>query len=85
MSALDKQEGGSHYKDMKIQPAEYCEANGLSYLESIVVKYVSRHRNKNGKDDLKKAIHSIELLMQLVYPDKDPLTGEVVGKAGSGS
>ncbi len=67
-SAMDGQVGGSHYKDMAIQPAEYCERNGLSYLESNAIKYISRHRKKGGKQDLDKAIHCIELLRHLTYP-----------------
>ena len=67
MSALEEQTGGSHYKNMKIQPIEYCQANNLNACESFVVKYVSRHRNKNGKEDIEKAIHCLELLLELEY------------------
>lgn len=70
MSALKTQQGGSHYKDMKIQPIEYCMANNLNACESFAIKYVSRHRQKNGKEDLLKAIHCIQLLIELEYPDK---------------
>ena len=65
MSALDKQVGGSHYKDRKIQPVEFIHANGLGFCEGNVVKYVTRWRNKNGLDDLYKAQHYIELLIEL--------------------
>ena len=65
MQALDKQEGGSHYKDMPIQPVEYIYANAIGYLEGNVVKYVSRWRKKNGIADLEKARHYIDLLIQL--------------------
>lgn len=64
MSARENQVGGGHYLGMKIQPAEYAEANGLSYLEAAAVKYVSRWRRKNGIQDLRKAIHCIELLIE---------------------
>jgi hypothetical protein len=64
---LKQQVGGSHYKDMAIQPVDYIEKNGLSYLEGAVVKYVSRHRKKGGRQDLDKAIHCIELLRDLTY------------------
>ena len=67
MSALEKQTAGSHYKNMKIQPIEYCMANNLNACESFVVKYVSRHRNKNGKEDIEKAIHCLQLLIELEY------------------
>ena len=64
-NALSMQVGGSHYKDMPIQPVEYIHANAMGYLEGNVVKYVSRWRNKNGIADLEKAKHYIELLIDL--------------------
>lgn len=65
--AADKQVGGDHYKQYPIQPYEYNQRNGLRYLEGNVVKYVTRHRNKHGKEDLLKALHCIELLIELEY------------------
>jgi len=65
--ALEKQEGGDHYKSFKIQPVEFCQVNKLPFCESNVIKYVVRHRDKNGIEDLKKAIHYIELIMELEY------------------
>ncbi len=64
-SALSVQEGGSHYKDLKIQPVEYIHANSIPYFEGNVIKYVSRWRAKNGIGDLKKARHYIDLLIEL--------------------
>ncbi|HFF2104939.1 TPA: DUF3310 domain-containing protein [Pseudomonas aeruginosa] len=63
-SALNKQEGGAHYKEQPIQPVQYIHANGIGYLEGNVIKYVSRWK-KNGIEDLKKAKHYIELLIEL--------------------
>ena len=68
-SALDTQVGGSHYKDMKIQPIEYCLANNLNACESAVVKYISRHREKNGKQDLEKIKHYVDILIEFEYGD----------------
>lgn len=68
-SSLDKQVGGGHYKDMVIQPIEYCQKNKLNFCESMVIKYVSRHRNKNGRQDIEKAIHALELLLELEYSE----------------
>jgi hypothetical protein len=65
MSALDVQTGGSHYKDLKIQPVEYIHANDLGFCEGSVVKYITRWRAKNGIEDLKKARHFIDLLIEL--------------------
>lgn len=69
-SPLGRQIGGGHYKDLAIQPIEYCQRNRLNYCESNVVKYVTRHREKGGAEDLQKAIHNLELLLQLEYPTK---------------
>ena len=66
-SSLATQVGGGHYKDMAIQPAEYSQKNGLNYLEAATVKYVSRHKNKNGRQDIEKAIHCLELLLEWEY------------------
>lgn len=62
-AATNKQVGGSHYQ-LPIQPIEYILANGLGYCEANVVKYVSRWRNKGGVQDLKKAIHYLEMLIE---------------------
>lgn len=74
-SALDKQTGGDHYKKLKIQPAEYAEANGLSSLEGKVVKYVTRHEDKGGVQDLRKAIHCLELLIEFIENGTRAYTG----------
>lgn len=68
MSALDTQEGGNHYKDMAIQPVEYIVKNNLGYLEGNVIKYVSRHQAKNGEEDIKKAIHYLQMILEMQYP-----------------
>lgn len=65
--ALERQEGGTHYKNMKIQPIEYAMANELNACEFNVLKYLSRHRKKGGKEDLEKAKHMLDLLIALEY------------------
>lgn len=65
LDPLKVQVGGNHYKDMPIQPVEFIHANGIPFIEGAVIKYVCRWRNKNGLDDLQKAAHFLELLMQL--------------------
>lgn len=62
--ASKRQIGGDHYKDMAIQPIEYILANGLPFIEGAVIKYASRWRRKGGVDDLRKAIHMLELLIE---------------------
>lgn len=64
-SALGVQVGGGHYKDMVIQPIEYIHKNGLGFCEGSVVKYVSRWRAKGGVEDLKKARHFLDLLIEM--------------------
>jgi hypothetical protein len=66
-NALTKQEGGSHYKNMKIQPIEFITANDLGFIEGCVVKYICRHADKNGAEDIRKIIHYCELLLQTKY------------------
>lgn len=77
-SALDKQTGGSHYKDQKIQPVEYIHANGIGFMEGSAIKYLSRHKKKNGRQDVEKALHFCELILDLEYPNppnkEDPLS-----------
>lgn len=62
-----KQVGGSHYKDMVIQPAVYTTKNGIGHMAGDAIAYLSRYKKKNGVEDLRKAIHSIELLIELEY------------------
>ena len=64
-SALDKQVGGSHYKDFKIQPIEFITANKLSFIQASIIKYICRYDKKNGKEDIDKVIHYCELLKEL--------------------
>jgi hypothetical protein len=63
--AIHTQVAGSHYKDMPIQPVEFIHANALGYFEGNVIKYISRWRKKGGMDDLRKAKHYVELLIEL--------------------
>lgn len=68
-SALSEQVGGNHYKSMAIQPVEFCMKNNLNFCQSSVVKYICRYKNKNGKQDLLKARHFIDLLIAIEYPE----------------
>lgn len=73
MSALDTQVGGEHYRQGGIQPVQYIEANSLQFLEGCVVKRVTRHDRPTGKgrQDIEKAIHELQLLLELRYPLPD--------------
>lgn len=62
--AITSQVGGDHYKQNEIQPFEYIVSNNIPYPEGNVIKYVTRWRSKGGIDDLKKAKHYLELLIE---------------------
>ena len=64
MKSMDDQIGGNHYKHMVIQPLEYALANNLGICEHAVVKYVSRWRAQGGVEDLRKARHYIDILIE---------------------
>lgn len=70
IKALNKQEGGQHYKDKAIQPIVYIHANKLGFCEGNVVKYITRHKEKNGAEDIRKVIHYCELLLELEYKNE---------------
>ncbi len=59
------QEGGNHYKDKAIQTWDYIVANKIGYLEGNIIKYVSRYKEKNGVQDLKKAQHYLQKLIEV--------------------
>ena len=65
----DKQIGGTHYQTFKIQPSKFVIENELLYPEGCVIKYILRHRLKGKKQDLEKAIHFIEMIIERDYPD----------------
>ena len=67
MTAHDKQIGGNHYKDMAIQPSEFIHRNDLDWLQGNAIKYICRHKTKGGRQDIEKAIHYLELLMEWEY------------------
>lgn len=69
-TALQRQEGGQHYKNNAIQPIVYIHANKLGFCEGNVVKYITRHKEKNGAEDIRKVIHYCELLLELEYKNE---------------
>ena len=71
MKAKDTQVGGDHYKDMAIQPAEYIMRNNLGWAEGCAIAYISRWRQKGGVQDLQKAIHTLQLLIDEASHEKD--------------
>ena len=69
MKIWDK--GGDHYKDFKIQPAQFINANNLSFAEGNIIKYICRHRKKGRKEDILKAIHYCEMILERDYGSHD--------------
>ena len=67
MKTLEKQVKGDHYKRFIILPAEFINANNLAYAEGNVIKYVCRHRFKGKKEDIEKAIHYLEMIIERDY------------------
>ena len=70
MSAYKKQIGGSHYLKFKIQPSRFVVENKLLYPEGNVIKYILRHQNKGGKEDLEKAKHFIDMIIERDYENE---------------
>ncbi len=62
--AKDKQIGGDHYVKYPIQPIDYIMANGLDFISGNVVKYITRWKDKGGLQDLLKARHYLDLLIE---------------------
>ena len=76
MSVWKKQVGGDHYRKYKLQPTKFVTENKLLYPEACVIKYVIRHQDKGGKQDLEKAKHMIDMIIERDYSkpeDKNPL------------
>ena len=75
MSVWQKQVGGKHYIKYKIQPSHFVVENKLLYPEGSVIKYILRHQDKGGKQDLEKAKHFIDMIIERDY-SMVPMTEE---------
>jgi len=67
IKASDKQVGGTHYKDMLVQPAEFINKNKLLFAEGNAIKYICRHKAKGELKDIEKAIHYLEMIIERDY------------------
>ena len=63
----NNQIGGTHYAKCEIEPVEYIHANGLDFNEGSIVKYITRHRRKNGAEDIKKIKDFCDIILELDY------------------
>jgi hypothetical protein len=88
MKTLNRMVGGSHYKNhFKIEPYEFISANKLDFATGNIIKYICRFKFKNGLEDLKKAAHNLEILMEQEYnyaeDNKQPEQNERTCECGS--
>ena len=67
MSAYKKQIGGNHYSRFKVQPSKFINDNKLPFAEGNAIKYICRHAHKGGKEDLEKAKHYIDMIIERDY------------------
>ena len=65
--SLQEQVGGKHYSSMKIQPAEFINENRLLFAEGNAIKYICRQQSKGKEQDIKKAIHYLEMILERDY------------------
>ena len=68
--ANEVQIGGTHYKSKAIQPWDYIIANNMGYLEGNIIKYVSRYKEKGGVEDLIKAAHYLDKLIEVTRNER---------------
>lgn len=81
MTANNNQVGGDHYKSkQKIQHWDWVAANNMDYFQGQITKYVSRWKDKNGLEDLKKAQHFLEKYIELIELDICPEDAEEAGR-----
>ena len=66
-NSLEEHVGGKHYRNMKIQPAEFINENKLLFAEGNAIKYICRHSVKGKEEDIKKAIHYLEMILERYY------------------
>ena len=76
-SAYKKQVGGNHYRSMVVQPSEFINKNRLPFAEGSAIKYICRHAAKGKEQDIEKAIHYLEMILERDYEDRNQLTSKV--------
>ena len=83
MSAYKKQIGGSHYKNMVVQPSEFINKNKLLFAEGNAIKYICRHAHKGEVEDLEKAKHYIDMIIERDYGDETQKSQVFKSRKGS--
>ncbi len=79
----DKQHGGSHYQHFKIQPSRFVVENELLFPEGCAIKYICRHRLKGKREDILKAIHFLEMILERDYGDETQKSQVFKSRTGS--
>lgn len=82
---MNKQIGGDHYAKKTIQPWDIIDEYGLDFYAGNVIKYVLRYKDKNGEQDLKKAIHYLEKLIDKEYHSIPSLDRNDIGDENHGA
>ena len=77
-----KQIGGNHYQNMVMQPSEFINKNGLQFAEGSAIKYICRHAAKGKIQDIHKAIHYLEMIIDRDYTKNKPKTREETWSEG---
>ena len=67
MNPYDKQIAGSHYQGFKIQPSKFVIENNMLFPEGCVIKYICRHQSKGKAEDIEKAMHYLEMILERDY------------------
>ena len=83
MKATETQIGGEHYQQYKFQPTEFLHINNVPFIEGNVIKYILRHKHKNGLQDLLKAKHYIDLLIQFEYHESKEESHFSISESGA--
>lgn len=65
MKATETQVGGNHYKSMKMQPVELFALTRCTAFQANIWKYIIRYKQKNGRQDIEKAMHYAQLAIEL--------------------
>lgn len=69
---LSRQVGGSHYAGHRIQPVQYAMGARMSYVQGAALKYVTRPRKGQVRDDIAKCLHYLDFDAQRKWSPIEP-------------
>lgn len=70
--ANDTQVGGDHYRNLPVQPWDFIHRNGLGFIAGTIISYIARYKYKGGVEDLRKARHCLDKLIEEESALDDP-------------